>query len=105
MIKLKNILNEQETATAAVDDGKTELIDVLKSKINAMETSDNINAPEVAKIIYNTCAHWMNKTELFADRPGLASYPKLAMAPKIKMPTIGVDREDSRYGLGQISRE
>jgi hypothetical protein len=92
MIKLKNILNEQETATTvAAADGKTELVDVLKSKLNAMETSDNINAPEVAKIIYNTCAQWMNKTDLFANRPGQASSPKAAMAPKIPnvFPGIG----------------
>ena len=46
---------------------KTDLIKILRNHLNSME-NDDLDANVVAEVIYNDCAHFMNKTNTFSDK-------------------------------------
>ena len=48
--------------------GKSELIQILRDKIISMEKGDGFSAIAVAQTIYNNCAQFMNKTNIFLDK-------------------------------------
>jgi len=50
------------------DGGKSELIDIMRSKLNAMSDNPNFDANVVAQVIYNNAAHFLNKTDIFRDQ-------------------------------------
>lgn len=75
----KPLINEQVTGTT--QDDKAELIKVLRDKLNNME-NDNIDAMGVAQVIYNNCAHFMNKTDIFSGRKGVTLSSKVPFAPR-----------------------
>ena len=77
----KIILKEQNPNEG--DGGKAELIKVLTQKINNMKTNDKFTATGVAQTIYNNCAHFLNKTDLFSDQNkfGAPSKTKVPFAP------------------------
>lgn len=81
-IYLNKQIDEQDTANAVVDD-KAKLIEVLQDKLNSMKTDNQFEAADVAQVIYNNCAHWLNKTGIFDDRSGDAANPKASMAPRV----------------------
>jgi hypothetical protein len=72
------------TTTVALDntEDKTELIEVLINKLNNMKTDKNFDAMSVAKTIYNNCAHFMNKTDVFDNRSGEPLSTKVPFAPR-----------------------
>ena len=73
------------TTTTVVPDNtefKAELIEVLINKLNIMKTNKNFDAMSVAKTIYNDCAHFMNKTDVFDNRSGEPLSTKAPFAPK-----------------------
>jgi len=35
----------------------------------------------VAQVMYNDCAHWMNKTDMFSSRPGEPTNDRAEFAP------------------------
>jgi len=76
----KKYLAEQTQPVA--DDGKADLIEVITNHLNKMKTNQEWTAPMVAQAIYNDCAHWMNKTDVFADRPGAPMKTKAPFAPE-----------------------
>lgn len=81
----KPLISEQATETTQVtgttQDDKAELIKVLRDKLNNME-NDNIDAMGVAQVIYNNCAHFMNKTDIFSGRKGVTLSSKVPFAPR-----------------------
>ena len=62
-------------------DAKAELISVITNHLNSMK-NDKTTASDVAQIIYNDAAHWMNKTDIFKDRPGEPMSVKAPFAPR-----------------------
>ena len=64
-----------------VDDGKSKLIQVLRNHLNSMENDDDFSALGVAQVMYNDCAHWMNKTDMFSSRPGEPTNDTAEFAP------------------------
>ena len=62
---IQNVLNEQ-----AVADDKADLVDVLISKLNNAKNDPKWDALGIAKMVYNNCAHFMNKTDIFSNRQG-----------------------------------
>jgi hypothetical protein len=62
---IKNVLNEQ-----AVANDKADLVDVLIRKINNAKNDPEWDALGIAKMVYNNCAHFMNKTDIFSNRQG-----------------------------------
>ena len=77
--KWKNYLAEQ---TQPADDGKADLIKVLIAHIKNMENDPKWTASGVAQVVYNDAAHWMNKTDMFNDRPGEPMQTKAPFAPE-----------------------
>ena len=75
---IKRVINEQ---TVPNKDDKAELIKVLRNKLNDME-NDKIDAMGVAQVIYNNCAHFMNKTDIFSGRQGNVLSTKAPFAPE-----------------------
>jgi galactitol-specific phosphotransferase system IIB component len=63
----KDRLNEQVAPTQQNDGGKAFLIQVLTNKINQM-SKEKDSATMVAQVVYNNAAHFMNKTDIFADQ-------------------------------------
>ena len=63
---------------------KTELLTVLKNHIGNMEKDAQWKALDCAQAIYNDCAHFMNKTDVFKDQTkfGTPISPAAAMAPE-----------------------
>lgn len=87
----KNYLNEQGisygadgTTKSAIPaaDGKAELIQVMIDKLTSMKTDTKFTAAAVAQVVYNNAAHWMNKTDVFKDRPGEPMSVKAPFAPQ-----------------------
>ena len=87
----KNYLNEQgisygpdgTTKTMVPEeDGKAELIQVMIDKLTSMKTDTKVTAAGVAQVVYNNAAHWMNKTDIFKDRPGEPMSVKAPFAPQ-----------------------
>ena len=76
---IKRVVSEQTTPN--VKDDKAELIKVLRNHLNRME-KDKIDAMGVAQVIYNDCAHFMNKTDMFSGRQGNAQLTKAPFAPE-----------------------
>jgi len=62
-------------------DDKAELIRVLRNHLNDME-NDKIDAMGVAQVIYNDCAHFINKTDIFSGRQGNVLSTKVPFAPR-----------------------
>ena len=64
----KNI-NEQQSQVnnQAVGQSKTYLITVLENHLSKLKTDVNADGTMVAQIMYNDCAHYLNKTDLFKD--------------------------------------
>ena len=62
---------------------KTDLIKILKNHLRSLE-EDDVDANVVAEVIYNDCAHFMNKTNMFSDRSkyGEPYKTKVPFAPK-----------------------
>jgi peptidoglycan hydrolase-like protein with peptidoglycan-binding domain len=46
---------------------KTDLIRILRNHLQSLE-EDDVDANTVAEIIYNDCANFMNKTDIFSDK-------------------------------------
>ena len=78
--KWKRYLAEQ--TQPAADDGKAELIQTMIDKLTSMKTDTNFTAAAVAQSVYNNAAHWMNKTDIFSNRPGEPMQTKASFAPK-----------------------
>jgi len=76
---IKRVVSEQTNPN--VKDDKAELIKVLRNHLNRME-NDKIDAMGVAQVIYNDCAHFMNKTDMFSGRQGNAQLTKAPFAPE-----------------------
>ena len=74
---VRRVVNEQTE-----DDGKSKLIQVLTDKLNGMKDNKEWNAMSVAQTIYNNCAHFMNKTDIFKDRPGNTLSSQVPFAPQ-----------------------
>jgi hypothetical protein len=51
-----------------VPKGKSELIQVLRNHINSTEKDNKWTAMDVAQTIYNDCANFMNKADIFSDK-------------------------------------
>ena len=62
-------------------DDKAKLIRVLRNHLNSME-EDNVDAMSIAQTIYNDCAHFMNKTDIFSGRQGNVLSTKAPFAPE-----------------------
>jgi len=60
---------------------KAELIRVLRNHLNSME-NDNSDGMSIAQTIYNDCAHFMNKTDIFSGRQGDVLSTKAPFAPR-----------------------
>jgi hypothetical protein len=73
-----------DTTTVAPNntEDKDELIEVLTDHINNMKTDKNFDAMSIAQTIYNDCAHFMNKTDVFANRAGEPLSSKASFAPR-----------------------
>jgi len=54
----------------SVSTDKQNLIEVLTNHLNYAKNSEEFSAMDVAMTIYNDCAHFMNKTDMFASRQG-----------------------------------
>ena len=50
------------------DGGKSELIDIMLSRLNRMSSDPKFDATAVAKVLYNDAAHFLNKTDIFRDQ-------------------------------------
>jgi hypothetical protein len=73
---VKRVISEQEEG-----DGKKELLQVMKNYLSKFE-SDEWDGISVAQSIYNTCAHFMNKTDMFSSRPGTPLSSRVPFAPE-----------------------
>ena len=51
-----------------VPKGKSDLIQVLRNHINSTEKDNKWTAMDVAQTIYNDCANFMNKADIFSDK-------------------------------------
>jgi hypothetical protein len=51
-------------------------------KLTSMKTDTNFTAAGVAQAVYNNAANWMNKTDVFANRPGEPMQTKAPFAPE-----------------------
>jgi hypothetical protein len=82
---VKRVVNEQGEnpmpTPSPMDTGKKELIQVLRNHLNSMENDNDFSALGVAQVIYNDCAHWMNKTNMFSSRPGEPTNDRAEFAP------------------------
>jgi hypothetical protein len=76
---VRRVINEEEEEEG---DDKSELIQVLTDKLNDMKNDTKFDATDVAQIIYNNCAHFMNKTDIFSSRSGEPLSSKAPFAPK-----------------------
>jgi hypothetical protein len=61
----------------SVGDGKAELIKILNDRLDSMSKDIKFSALDVAKVMYNDVAHWCNKTDIFKNRPGSPTLPKV----------------------------
>lgn len=78
----KPLISEQATqVTGITQDDKAELIKVLRNHLNQAE-NDNIDAIGLAQVIYNDCAHFMNKTDIFKNRQGNTLSTRVPFAPE-----------------------
>ena len=50
------------------DGGKSELIEIMLSKLNRMSSDPKFDANAVAQVLYNNAAHFLNKTDIFSDQ-------------------------------------
>jgi ethanolamine utilization protein EutA (predicted chaperonin) len=50
------------------DGGKSELIEIMRNKLDSMSNDPKFDANAVAKVIYNNAAHFLNKTDIFRDQ-------------------------------------
>ena len=64
------------------NDGKKDLIKILRNHLNSMENNESFSGMAVAQVMYNDCAHWMNKTDMFSNRPGEPLNTKVPFAPE-----------------------
>jgi len=72
-IKLFEVAFPTDPTDSNVDSGhsdKQELIEVLTNHLNYAKDKEEFSAMDVAMVIYNDCAHFMNKTDMFASRQG-----------------------------------
>ena len=87
---MRNILTERDLSRIVrrvikeqnEDDGKSELIKVLTNHLNSMKDNKEWDAMSVAQTIYNDCAHFMNKTDMFSSRPGEPLTSQAPFAPE-----------------------
>ncbi len=80
---VRRVVNEQggDPMPTPMDDGKKKLIQVLRNHLNSMENDNDFSALGVAQVMYNDCAHWMNKTDMFSSRPGEPTNDRAEFAP------------------------
>ena len=64
------------------NDGKKDLIKILRNHLNSMENNKSFSGMGVAQVMYNDCAHWMNKTLMFKNRPGEPLNTEAPFAPE-----------------------
>jgi hypothetical protein len=50
------------------DGGKSELIEIMRNKLNDMSSNPKFDANSVAQVLYNNAAHFLNKTDIFRDQ-------------------------------------
>ena len=69
LLKLvQKVLKEQSAQPN--DSNKADLVDVLISKLNNAKDDPKWDALGIAKMVYNNCAHFMNKKDIFSNRQG-----------------------------------
>lgn len=68
---LSEQVNNEDPGKIAYDlkqQSKTDLITMLENHLSKLKTDLNADGTMVAKIMYNDCAHYLNKTDLFTDQ-------------------------------------
>ena len=95
LIKLfEQYIQEEVEASAPVTPiGKKELVEVLKNHINRIEKNNDWAAMDVAQVIYNDCANFMNKEGMFSDKTkygDIVSQPAAQFAP-VAVPQPGME--------------
>jgi hypothetical protein len=68
-----NVVEPSQTSPTPPEqpnDGKKDLIRILKNHLQELENESYSSAYVVADTIYTACAHWINKTSTFKNRPG-----------------------------------
>ena len=81
-----------------VPKGKSDLIQVLINKINYMEKNNEFNAMDVAQTIYNDCANFMNKTDIFSDKTKYGedvSQPPAEFAKREQVPESSIEKTET----------
>lgn len=81
-----------------VPKGKSDLIQVLINKINYMEKNNEFNAMDVAKTIYNNCANFMNKADIFSDKTKYGEdvvQPPAEFAKREQVPESSIDKDET----------
>ena len=72
-IKLFEVAFPNDPTDSNIDSSlkdKQDLIEVLTNHLNYAKDKKEFSAMDVAQVIYNDCAHFMNKTDMFASRQG-----------------------------------
>ena len=77
LYEFENFLNENNM------DEKSDLIEVLTNKIKSMGKDPKFTATSLAQTVYNNCAHFMNKTDIFSSRPGQPLKTEAPFAPEV----------------------
>lgn len=95
LIKLfEQYIQEEVEASAPVTPiGKKELVEVLKNHINRIEKNNDWAAMDVAQVVYNDCANFMNKEGMFSDKTkygDIVSQPAAQFAP-VAVPQPGME--------------
>ena len=94
LIKLfEQYIQEEVEAVVVTPIGKKELIEVLKNHINRIEKNNDWAAMDVAQVVYNDCANFMNKEGMFSDKTkygDIVSQPAAQFAP-VAVPQPGME--------------
>ena len=92
-IQQQYIQEEVEAVVPVTPIGKKELIEVLKNHINRIEKNNDWTSMEVAQVVYNDCANFMNKEGMFSDKTkygDIVSQPAAQFAP-VAVPQPGME--------------
>ena len=88
-----------------VPKGKSDLIQVLRNHINSTEKDNKWTAMDVAQTIYNDCANFMNKTDIFSDKTKYgedvaqppAEFAKREQKPESSIEKTETDSTETQY--------
>ena len=81
-----------------VPKGKSDLIQVLRNHINSTEKDNKWTAMDVAQTIYNDCANFMNKTDIFSDKTKYGedvSQPPAEFAKREQVPESSIEKTET----------